>query len=337
MSYRLYQRRDIGGSSYFLYFSHAGKRVRQSLKTTDREVAERKARLIYEKETSAGEVIGLGELIRKYIVSMRLTNKPGTCKAKAYYLMQFAKSTGDRQASEITRPEIIKYMEDLHLKGCGKVTYNRTLAYIHHLFNYGIDLGFLQANPAAKIKHLKEKPRERFLTDSERARLIKRLKEMAATGQTANQRLLYPIVLTALLTGMRKSEILHLKWFDLRDGFFVIHRKGDKKTLVPAPDCLLHELKQLSTDDEYIFPVKYRRESWGNILFQSVLKSLKINGFRFHDLRHTAAYNLARLGTPANTIKAILGHSSLAMTQIYSHSSRDDERAAVENMAREIM
>jgi integrase len=64
------------------------------------------------------------------------------------------------------------------------------------------------------------------------------------------------------------------------------------------------------------------------------LSDAKIDDFRFHDLRHTAATRLADAGTDAFVIAAILGHSTIQMSARYTHATDERKRRAVENMSR---
>jgi len=65
----------------------------------------------------------------------------------------------------------------------------------------------------------------------------------------------------------------------------------------------------------------------------AALRDAKIEDFRFHDLRHTAATRLADAGTDAFTIAAILGHSTIQMSARYTHATDERKRRAVERMS----
>jgi integrase len=64
--------------------------------------------------------------------------------------------------------------------------------------------------------------------------------------------------------------------------------------------------------------------------FRNACKAAKIEGFRFHDLRHTAASHMAMAGVPLNTVGDILGHRTSAMTERYSHLTPEHKKQAVE-------
>ena len=72
---------------------------------------------------------------------------------------------------------------------------------------------------------------------------------------------------------------------------------------------------------------------WIKVVWTAALSDAKINDFRFHNLRHTAATRLADAGTDAFTIAAILGHSTTQMSARYTHATDQRKREAVERMS----
>jgi integrase len=72
---------------------------------------------------------------------------------------------------------------------------------------------------------------------------------------------------------------------------------------------------------------------WIKVAWTTALKDAKIEDFRFHDLRHTAATRLADAGTDAFTIAAILGHSTIQMSARYTHATDERKRRAVDRMS----
>ncbi len=153
---------------------------------------------------------------------------------------------------------------------------------------------------------------------------------------------LKPIVITAINTGMRRGEILGLKWdhCDLRHGFILLDKtKNGERREIPINETLKTTLRELPSQflSGYVFgDVKTQKridEKTGKeitdmicILFKDVKKSfhsaLKRSGikdFHFHDLRHTFASHLVMAGVDLTTVSRLLGHKSLTMTLRYSH------------------
>ena len=160
----------------------------------------------------------------------------------------------------------------------------------------------------------------------------------ALTGQRAHLR---PIVILAVYTGMRKSEILSLTWPQVdftRNVIHLITTKSGKARSVPMSELVRSELLNLKAESkhsEFIFvSVRTGRAlGWIKRGFVSACKDAGIENLHFHDLRHTASTRLADDGVDPLTIAQILGHSDLRMTARYTHATDHSLRRAVEGLA----
>ncbi|MBF0359270.1 MAG: site-specific integrase, partial [Magnetococcales bacterium] len=156
---------------------------------------------------------------------------------------------------------------------------------------------------------------------------------------------LYPIVVLALSTGGRKSEITGISWgdVDLRRGMVTLHdtKNGDRRSLTLASHALM-VIKKLSKvrriDTELLFPSdRYPskpinfRHAWNKALEVS-----EVEDFHFHDLRHSAASYLAMNGATLAEIAKILGHKTLQMVMRYAHLSEDHTAGVVTKMNEKI-
>jgi integrase len=217
-------------------------------------------------------------------------------------------------------------------------------------------LGRITLNPVRRIDkpRIDRLPKVRFLGVEEetrlRAALDERDAEMRAARVSANEwrrarRVsalpalekfgdhLAPAVLVSMNTGIRRGELLALKWdaIDLRAATLTIEGSTSKSTQtrhVPLNAEALTTLKQWrdqSEDRDRVFPV----DTGFKTAFSALLARSKIARFRWHDLRHHFASRLAQAGVPLNTIRELLGHQSLAMTLRYAHLSPDQKRNAV--------
>lgn len=139
---------------------------------------------------------------------------------------------------------------------------------------------------------------------------------------------LRPIVVTALNTGMRKGEILSLKWenVDLNHKFILLDRtKNGERREIPINATLRATLIGIKRrlDISHVFYDQLTGSSYGDIKnsFNGACKRAGINNFRFHDLRHTFASHLVMEGVDLTTVSRLLGHRDLTMTLRYSHLS----------------
>ncbi|MGR3219492.1 MAG: tyrosine-type recombinase/integrase [Candidatus Anammoxibacter sp.] len=198
-------------------------------------------------------------------------------------------------------------------------TVNRMLAVLKHMFVKAVDWNMVEEDVLKRIKKVKLLPennkRLRFLSKEECQELISFCCQH-----------LKPIVITALNTGMRRSEILNLKWsqVDLKHGFVLLEdTKNGEPRQIPINTTLRESFLSLTRhiDDSYVF-----RDQKTNKPYQSVKKSFatackraKIQSFRFHDMRHTFASQLVMAGVSLAVVKELLGHKTLTMTLRYSH------------------
>ena len=204
-------------------------------------------------------------------------------------------------------------------------TVNRYIALLKTMLNRAVDEGYLEQNPCRKIKQYSERDREhmRVLTEDEEIRLYAELADH-----------IKPIVTIALNTGLRLGEIMKLKWSDIdlsKQLLKIENTKSGKVRYVPISNVLvriLSEIRQVNkTNSPRLFNIENPKRG-----FQGAICRAKILGLRFHDLRHTAATRLLGRGADIETVRQILGHSSLSVTQKYVHSGLDQQRQAVESL-----
>lgn len=322
---------------WFVRFTLAGKQWERSTGESDRdkalckisEIVNQVARKIeFGVSQKAKEVKTLSELAEKYIPYAETTKAETTTDREQFTMRILMKAFGDKKLHEITCQGIELYMQK-RTQEVKNASVNRELALLRHMLNKAIDWGYLKFNPAQRVKPLKEPPgRDRHLSDSERERLLD-----ACTGT------LKAIVLTALLTGMRKGELENLTWddVDLECVEIALKRtKNNEKRYIPISSELYPVLESLRNENPhscYVFS-KPDGTAYGNCRkgFESACKRAGIKDFRFHDLRHTFASSLVMEGVDLRTVQELMGHKSIAMTTRYSHVSRPHLRAAVEKI-----
>jgi excisionase family DNA binding protein len=208
---------------------------------------------------------------------------------------------------------------------------NRYLALLKKVFSLAIEEGYLETNPAAKIKKSSEKDRlmERVLTEEEEAKL-----------KDASYPVLRSIISVALHTGMRLQEILSLRWgqVDLSEMTLTAERtKSGKPRTIPLNAALREELSRLKTQDgrgPYVFPNPRTGKPLTTVktAFVATCRRAGVAGLRFHDLRHTFGSRLVERGVDIETVRSLLGHASIAVTQRYVHSTDERRRFAVEKL-----
>jgi len=236
---------------------------------------------------------------------------------------------GGLELLDVTPLLIEKYRAERLETGVTKSTVNREITIMKKMFNKAIDWNLTDKNPTLKVKLFSEKDtqKERILSEAEEARLLAECPDY-----------LIPILTTALQTGMRRGEILNLRWkqVDLnRRHIKVEQTKNGKNRIIPINDVLYRELlivKKLNGKGEYVFPNSETGRPFTEVKksFKSACKRAGIHDLRFHDLRHTFATRLVMSGVDLITIRDLLGHFSIRVTQRYTHSNENQKRKAVE-------
>lgn len=222
---------------------------------------------------------------------------------------------------------IEKFKRD-RLKTLKPSSVNRELAALSKIFRLAIQKKITTDNPLSQVKKLIENnARTRFLTADEEARLFDAL--LLNPTLTA-------IVTLAIHTGMRKGEILKLEWKDVDFQAGSIHvreTKSGHNRFVPINATARAALEDLprTKAQRFVFPsdgatghLVEIKKAWA-----TALRIARIEGFHFHDLRHTAGSRFAATGAHPTTIKELLGHQQLSTTERYMHAADEAKRAAV--------
>jgi len=170
----------------------------------------------------------------------------------------------------------------------------------------------------------------------ERERLLQACKE-------SGNALLYPAVVIALSTGLRKTELMSLTWqdADLAKGYLIIHEtKNGERRGVPIRGLALDLLRALfmrKTTSLFVFPGRSLdapadlRAAW-----EQALQKAQILNFRWHDLRHCCASYLVMNQASLAEVAEILGHKTLQMTKRYAHLSEGHKGTVIERMNEKI-
>lgn len=225
---------------------------------------------------------------------------------------------------EIT-PLLVEKFKTERIKDVSPATVNRNLACLKCLFNRAIEWGKTQNNPVRKIKLFRENNRRlRYLELDEIDNLLNN-----------SSSYLKPIIILALNTGMRKGEILELKWPDLdfkQNLIYLLNTKSGEKREIPMNEQVRTALIKVRKHPQSPFVFcKEDGTSYGDIKksFYTAMKKSGIMNFRFHDLRHTFASHLVMSGVDLNTVRELMGHKTIEMTLRYAHLSPDCKRRAV--------
>jgi integrase len=260
---------------------------------------------------------------------------PRTQHSTALLYRRWKQEFGSLLLTDLT-PAFLRQWRDALSARFGPSTVNRYLASLGSALTVAVrDYEWLPAHPLHKVRKAPEPPgRVRFLSDDERTRLMK------ACRQSHNPHL-YTLALLAITTGARRDEMLQLHWgdVDLEQGLLrLMQTKNKERRAVPVRGealQLLRRQRREHTPEEWVFA---RWDAAGPTHFeqawQTSKRRAKLENFRFHDLRHTAASYLAMSGATLREIAEILGHKSLKQTMKYAHLTTGHTGEIVERMVR---
>lgn len=275
----------------------------------------------------------LGALALKY---MEFSQSQKGYVKKRSVIKLLIQEIGNQLLSTISLMKLELYQSELLSKGLKPATVNRRIGTLKHMFNKANDWGMMtdeQAQKLNKIKLLKENNKRLKYLSSEECRAL----------LNACPDYIKPIVITAINTGMRKSEIFNLKWenVDMKHGFIKLNpeeTKSGKGREIPINQhmekVLTYQDSNRYDDSDYVFcsPVTCKPFKDIKRSFTSACNEAGIRGFRFHDLRHTFASQLVMAGAELASVQKLLGHATINMTMRYSHLSPDHLKLAVDKL-----
>jgi integrase len=239
----------------------------------------------------------------------------------------FRREFGSRQLRDIT-PLLADAYVSRRAQLRKPATVNRDLVVLRHMFQKAREWGKAIENPVSHQKPLRANNRRlRYLSHEEIPRLL-----------SAADASLRPLLVVALHTGLRRSELFSLTWQDIdvkQAVIRIVQTKNGERREIPMTETLRATVQQLPRRlaSDRVFPGKTGR---GVVdvrkRFHRALREAGIEGFVFHDLRHTFASHLVMAGVDLMTVKEFLGHKDLKMTLRYAHLAPDYKRAAIERL-----
>lgn len=206
---------------------------------------------------------------------------------------------------------------------------NRELAVLRHMMTKAVTWGLLQSSPfkSGEKLFLKEDNRRlRFLAEEDIPRLLDKCSSY-----------IRPIVKLAINTGIRRGELLGLRWEQIVNGFIYLD-VADTKTAKPrhipinaqAHTALKERRGENHLKSPYVF-CDATGEPWKEIKdgFKNACRRAGIMDCRFHDLRHTYASHLVMRRVGLKTVADLLGHANIQMTMRYAHLAPGHSQDAV--------
>lgn len=240
---------------------------------------------------------------------------------------------GKTSLFDINHTIVRSWLAFLMSKGLSPKTINRKISGLKSFFKYLLKTEIIETSPMGKIITPKMGKRlPVFVKESETNQVILSLNSSAEDWTSLNAKMLITIFYA---TGMRLSELINLreKQVDKGRSLIKVLGKGNKERLIPVGPVIIENIneyqqlkkKQFEKTDDYLLVTEKGRKLYPKYAYLLVNKFLSeattLEKKSPHVLRHTFATHLMNNGADLNAVKELLGHSSLAATQVYTHNT----------------
>ncbi len=227
---------------------------------------------------------------------------------------------------------IRSWLAQLKEEQMGERTLQRKMSAVKSFFKYLLRLGLVSENPTRQVSTPKAPKRLPSFLEEQQTEQISEAVQYPEGFEGDTERLIIELLYQ---TGMRRAELVGLKEQDIefaRQQIRVLGKRN-KERLIPVSEMLLTDIQQYMAEKRRLFNqagpallcIKEGKPVYAQYVYRVVRKHLQsvttLSKKSPHVLRHTFATQLSNKGAELNAIKELLGHSSLAATQIYTHNN----------------
>ena len=240
---------------------------------------------------------------------------------------------GVDQLPEVNASQIRSWLASLRASGISSRSIVRKISALKSFYKFLLRKGVVEKNPLVQISSPKiSKSLPVFIREEEAAQMGQTLAIASEDWKGFNARLLVTLF---YYTGMRLSELINLKeeQLELSRSQLKVLGKGNKERIIPLHADLITLIKeyiqkkqdQLTSTEPYLLLTEsgkklYPRYAW-QLVNQVLGAATTVQKKSPHVLRHSFATHLLNNGADLNAVKELLGHSSLAATQVYTHNT----------------
>jgi len=309
------------GVYYFIY-EVGGKRRWKSTNETNKQSALKSLVNLDVSKPAPPRRLLLSLFIEEFFRSAVSNYSAGTLKIYKDALSNFQSVVGDLPLQSVSLKHIDNFKTE-RLKTVLPVTLNIDLRTLRAAFNVGIKWKLIQDNPFRKVELMRIPEQQPIFLSKQN---FKKLMSVIPAG------VFHDLVMIAVFTGLRRGELVNLAWkdIDFEKKLIYIHStenfqtKAGRRRTVPMNEIvyqLLSKWYQVSTH-EMVFTHEGRNisENYVTYKFKRYVRNAELNdSLHFHSLRHTFATWLVQEGVNIYEVQKLLGHSSVKITEIYSH------------------
>jgi integrase/recombinase XerC len=277
--------------------------------------------------------------IQSFIDYLKFEKRYSQYTVRSYHddLTQFSKflkkDFGEISLPEINSSFIRSWLASLKSNQLSSKSINRKISVLKSFFKYQLRTGVLELMPLTNIVLPKNKKRLPVFVEQKDINNLFSQIEFPEDWKGQTDKLLLAIFYN---TGMRLSELVNLKELNIdhKSRMIKVLGKGNKERIIPLSAELSNGIKEYAQnkkkifekyDNTYLLVDKFGKKLYTKYVYLAVKKYLgsvtTLDKKSPHVLRHTFATHLTNNGADLNSVKELLGHSSLAATQIYTHNT----------------
>lgn len=313
----------LKGKKWYVQTCTDGVKKQISLRTSDKKIAQYRKNEI-ENQIALGEspifrkkisAIGCFEAFKQSREGILTANTQRTDHHRLDLLLQNVPTL-----AHITEQRLKDHLDARIKAGISHRTANHTIRAVKTFLSFCVRNKHIKENPIRFMRMYPiDQAEPRFLSSTEVKLLIDEAKNST----------IYPLILTAIYTGMRFGELDRLRWEDVNweDNTITIMKSKTKKfrkiPIHPEWKAVMYPMRGSGSC------FKIQNHKWIDRKLTEIRGKLEIHHFRFHDLRHTFASLMIKGGVDLLTVSKFLGHSNTRTTEIYAHLYQDHTQDAM--------
>ena len=297
----------------------------------------------YEKNNGASLDARLADILRTFRDFLLIERRRAANTVESYgrdveSFFFWLQENGEVSPAKWSKSTVIDYLKDNREKGKSETTLRRHLASIRALARLLVRDEFIREDFTADIAQPSRWKRlPKTLSQEEMSRVL--LAPDNKTPEAVRDRAMFELLYA---TGMRVSEIIQLKLnqLEIESGFCIIHGKGDKSRLVPIGDAAKEMLEDYletarlsllrAQKTDFVFLTRRGEPMTRQAFWARVKRWAKVagvgKGVSPHVFRHSFATHLLNHGADLRAVQAMLGHSDISTTEVYTHVDRQKLR-----------
>ena len=306
---------------YSVLWQEEGKQRRKSLKTKEIRIAKKRFHA-FKRDLALNKIVPINGVTLKATIAefktefldhvdAKLATSTYECYATA--INKAIGCWGDIPLGHVTPRHLDRLVKDMIRAGLAIATVNKNMRHLKRTLKQSYEWEYIE-KPLKFPKPIKEPKKQRFLQAPELQKILDEIHDPELTD----------VVLLALYTGLRSTEIIRLKSYDIDnpEGFLRISsdQKSKNENRIPINKTARIILERCRGRGGKKL-VRFQTRQTISKFFKRAVRAAGMEDPRFHDLRHTFGSHLAMLGENEKTIQDLMRHESMASTMVYTHVS----------------